>query len=259
MLRIALIQPDSRGTREEIIKRVERLIIQASSKGVDLACLPEHWIPVNDFNAYLNFFINLSKKENIAIITGGNYVEDKEGRKVRSYFINEGEVIGKQDKVHLFKGEKEIALPGNELNVFSFKNSKISISICHDLVYPELVRIFVLKGAEIILSPSRIKRIGYEAWKIYALARALENRVHILTVNTFLLPEFPGKSFAVDFDIIEDVVIPKISALAEEKEDVVIVDVEPKKIEKFRNERLSNRRPEIYIDILNNSRKDYII
>lgn len=97
------------------------------------------------------------------------------------------------------------------------------------MVYPELVRIFVLKGAEIILSPSRIKRIGYEAWKIYALARALENRVHILTVNTFLLPEFPGKSFAVDFDIIEDVVIPKISALAEEKEDVVIVDVEPKR------------------------------
>jgi predicted amidohydrolase len=251
MLKVALIQPNSKGTIEEIIERAERLISQAAKMGAELACLPEHWIHAKDFNNHLPIFIKLAKKENIAIATGGNYVEDKEGRKVRSYFINnEGEIIGKQDKIHLFRGEKEVALPGNEFNVFNFNDTKISICICHDLVYPEAVRIFVLKGAEILLCPSRIKKIGYEPWKLYVLTRALENRINIIAVNTLLLPEFEGKSFAVDFDIIDDVIIPKIIASAEEKEGFIIAEIDPKKMEKIRKERLNNRRPEVYVDIL---------
>jgi predicted amidohydrolase len=101
-----------------------------------------------------------------------------------------------------------------------------------------------------LLCPSRIKKIGYEPWKLYVLTRALENRINIIAVNTLLLPEFEGKSFAVDFDIVDDVIIPKIIASAEEKEGFIIAEIDPKKMEKFRKERLNNRRPEVYVDIL---------
>lgn len=121
------------------------------------------------------------------------------------------------------------------------------MAICYDLVFPEAIRILVLKGAEVIFVPSRIKRISFEGWKIYALARALENRVHLACPATLLQPEFPGKSFVVDFDIFENrYVIPKIAKFTEEYETILIYDFEPEKLEMLRKERLKSRRPETY-------------
>jgi omega-amidase len=147
----------------------------------------------------------------------------------------------------LFEAEKEVAIPGNEYNVFDINGYKVGVAICYDLVFPEAIRILVLKGAELIFVPSRIKRISYEGWKIYALARALENRVHLACPVTLLQPEFPGKSFVADFDIFENrYVIPKIAKFAEEYEAILIYDFEPEKLEILRKERLKSGRPETY-------------
>ncbi len=250
-MKIALIQPDSRGDKDEILQRAINLIKKASSMEAEIACLPEHWIHVKNFKEIIPHFIKAAKENKIAIITGGNYVEEKGKREIKSFLIDsEGEIIGEQNKVHLFKAEKEIAIPGEEYNVFELNNTKIAITICNDLVYPEVVRILVLKGAEIIFAPSRIKDIGYEPWKLYVLTRALENRVHIASPNTFLPPSFLGKSIVVDFEIKEDVVIPKIFASAKEEEDILIADLDPKKVEGFRKERLNDRRVETYSELI---------
>ncbi|MDT7892584.1 MAG: carbon-nitrogen hydrolase family protein [Thermoproteota archaeon] len=251
MLRIALIQPNSKGDKEEVLKRVMKLIEEASKEKAEIACLPEHWIISYNFDEILKQLSDSAKKYGISIITGGNYIKNKEITEVASFLIDEsGEIIGSQRKIHLFGAEKEVAVPGDEYNVFNFKDTRIAISICHDLVYPEAVRILVLKGAELIFAPARIKQKGFDPWKLYVLTRALENRVHIATINALLPPMFLGNSFVVDFKIEEDVVIPFIYKELGSEEGFIVVDIDPKKVEKFRKERLAARRVSTYSPIL---------
>lgn len=247
-MRVALIQPNSKKEKYELISSVISLIERASLCNCEIACLPEHWIFAKDFNKILDRLVKVSRENRIAILTGGCYVEYQNFREVVCYAVNSyGEIIGKQEKIHLYEAEKEVALAGNEYKIFEINNCKIGIAICYDLVFPEAIRILVLKGAEIIFVPSRIRKISYEGWKIYALSRALENRVHLACPITYLPPEFPGKSFVVDFEIINDnAILPKIGKVAEENETILIYDFDLKKLEKFRKERLSNRRPETY-------------
>lgn len=251
MLRIALIQPDSRGDKEEVLNRAIKLIEEAGKEKAELVCLPEHWIVYYNFNEILKVLSDAAKRYGISIITGGNYIKNNEITEVSSFIIDEsGQIIGSQKKIHLFGAEKEVAIPGEEYNVFDFKGTKIAISICHDLVYPETIRILVLKGAELIFAPARIRYKGFEPWKLYVLTRALENRVHIATVNTLLPPNFLGNSFVVDFKIEEDVVIPYMYKEIGGEEGFVIADIDPKKVEKFRKERLAARRVSTYSLIL---------
>jgi len=251
MLRIALIQPDSRGSKEEILNRTLKLIDEASSYGVELVLLPEHWIISYDFEPVLYELRKKARKLSIGIVSGGNYIQRNNDLEIVSFLIDEkGEIIGEQKKVHLFGAENEVAKSGESYEVFKFKDTKIGITICHDLVYPEVVRILALKGAEIILAPARIKKQGFEPWKLYVMTRALENRIHIATTNALLPPNFLGNSFFVDFEIDNDVVIPYIASSAKDEEGFAIYDVDPKSIEKFRKERLSARRVSTYKDIL---------
>jgi len=88
--------------------------------------LPEHWIFTKDFNSILNSFIYVVRKNEIAILTRGCYVENNDAKEIVCYAINkEGEVIGSQKKVHLYEAEKEVAIPGNEYNVFDINGYKV--------------------------------------------------------------------------------------------------------------------------------------
>ncbi|HLI46136.1 MAG TPA: carbon-nitrogen hydrolase family protein [Geobacterales bacterium] len=251
MLRISLIQPDSRGSKEEVLNRALKLIKEAASYGVELACLPEHWIISYNFYPILEELRKEARRSGIGIITGGNYIENGDNIEIGSFLIDEnGEIIGEQKKVHLFGAENEVAKAGSSYEVFRFKDIKIGISICHDLVYPEVIRILTLKGAEIIFAPARIKKQGFDPWKLYVMTRALENRVHIASSLALIPPNFLGNSFVVDFQIEEDVVIPFIASAAKDEEGFAIYDVDPKAIEDHRKARLGARRVSTYGPLL---------
>jgi|BEDMetMinimDraft_2_1075160.scaffolds.fasta_scaffold00135_12 Predicted amidohydrolase len=246
-MRISLAQPNCAKNKEEIINSVNNLIKEASIQKSHIVCLPEHWIFHKEFTRLLKDFCKLASDCNINIITGGNYVEENNAREVRCYVINnEGKVLGYQSKMHLYGAEKQVAMPGKDYNVFQIDGIRIGIAICHDLVFPEVCRILTIKGSEIVFVPSRINKLSYEGWKIYALARALENRIFIACPITLLQPNFPGRSFIVDFDINIEFVIPRISNAADESEGIIVANIELKKIKNFREERLKNRRPETY-------------
>ena len=69
--------------------------------------------------------------------------------------------------------------------------------VCHDVVFPESARTLVLKGAELLLNPSLIPTQGIEPWRIYVMARALENRVPIIAPNPYLSTRVPGDSVII--------------------------------------------------------------
>ena len=85
------------------------------------------------------------------------------------------------------------------------------------MVFPKVANTLVKKGAQVLLSPSRIVRRGIEPWQMYVQVRALENRIPILAAN-IENRRFGGNSIIVDLTENNKVVTTKITKLNGESE-----------------------------------------
>jgi len=128
----------------------------------------------------------------------------------------EGEFIGRQEKIRPFEYEQDIVKPGSEVKIFNTA-CKFGVIVCYDMVFPKVANILVKKGAQVLLSPSRIVKRGIESWQTYVQVRALENRVPILAAN-IENHRFEGNSLVVDLTENNKVVTTKITKLNGESE-----------------------------------------
>jgi predicted amidohydrolase len=110
------------------------------------------------------------------------------------FIINRnGEVVGYQQRFHLNSREEDFCLGGKEYKVFELDFGKVCLLLGSDVLYPEVARNFVLRGAEILISPvlSPGEKRGAEGKVPYlnnlysncAIARAVENQAYIVMVN----------------------------------------------------------------------------
>jgi len=105
------------------------------------------------------------------------------------------------------------------------------------MVFPKVANTLVKKGAQVLLSPSRIVRRGIEPWQMYVQVRALENRIPILAANVEN-QKFGGNSMIVDLVESNKVVTTKISKLEGESE--ITREFELEKYQKSRKKRFSD-------------------
>ena len=118
--------------------------------------------------------LEISRRSGMIIVAG---LAEKSGEDYyNSAVIVGNKYIGKYRKVHLFSKEKKFFKRGSEFKVFG----KIGIMICFDWVFPESVRVLMLKGADIITHPAALV-LPYcpDAMR----TRSLENRVFSITAN----------------------------------------------------------------------------
>jgi len=131
---------------------------------------------------YLELFRNLAVKYNINIIGGTHFtVEDDRLHNIAYLFRRDG-TLGKQYKLHITSDEKRWwgVQPGNAVEVFDTDQGKISIQICYDVEFPEVSRIAVEKGAQIIFVPfSTDERTAYLRVRYCAQARCVENHIYV--------------------------------------------------------------------------------
>lgn len=73
---------------------------------------------------------------------------------------NEGTVLGSQLKIHPFGPQRKVIKAGKKVQVFESSNIKFGIGICYDIVFPEISRALVKKGADILFFPSKIRHEG---------------------------------------------------------------------------------------------------
>ena len=66
--------------------------------------------------------------------------------------------------------------------MFQTEIGKIGIMICYDGDFPELARVMVLKGAEILIRPAAFLRSA-DIWTLTNQARAYDNHVYMIGVN----------------------------------------------------------------------------
>lgn len=266
-LRIAAIQPSVTGDLNQNIDEVARLIQSASKKDVDIAVLPELWIhssPMQKINHLANHsqliiqkLVSIARKQKVAIIGGGIYLNENDYTRISCPIINEnGELLGFQHKLHLIKEERSLIAPGERFDIFKLIGTKIGIAICHDIVYPEYVRILALRGAEIIINPSRIINPGIRPWHLYLLVRSLENRIPIVAPNIWIKGRFNGKSIIVQpVEKNDGIYIPSYR-ISRNGSTTLIDAIEKEKLKKARIDRLSSRRPEMYNDIIMNNQSE---
>ncbi len=188
--------------------------------------------------------IQVAKKINAYLVAG---IAELEGDKFYNSAILVGPdgYIGKYRKIHLFKEEKDLFMPGDlDFPVFEVREVKIGIMICFDWIFPEAARVLALKGAEIVCHPSNlVLPYAFDVMR----ARAIENRVFVITSSR------AGEERGLSFQGKSQIVSPDTSVIArsgKEEEEVKVVDIDidlarNKKVTP-KNDVISDRRPEFY-------------
>lgn len=131
---------------------------------------------------YLELFTDLALKYNINIIGGSQFVVEEDVLYNISYLFRRDGTLGKQYKLHVTPSERQWwgVTPGDRVEVFDTDCGTISILVCYDIEFPELVRIAAQKGAAIIFCPFNTDtRHGYLRIRNCALARCVENHVYV--------------------------------------------------------------------------------
>lgn len=242
MVKVGIIQTRTYKTNKEGINRISKFLEKLGKKKTKIVCLPEQWLKnneIDDFDSEFLEFKEIAKKYQMTIIPGAFYEKIKSRVTISSPVIGpKGDIIGKQEKIHPFDYEKNIASPGKEVKIFNTA-CKFGVVICHDIVFSKVSEKLVKKGAQIIFSPSRIVRRGINPWETYVQARSLENRVPVLAANV-KNRKYGGNSMIIDLFENNKVMIPKIIKIKEE--GFAIKKFNLKKFEKNRMIRFSESK-----------------
>jgi predicted amidohydrolase len=205
MARVGVVQMISSAKVTENLQQVEKLMTEASEKGVSLIVLPENF-------AFMG--LNEQDKLQVAETEGRGPIQDKisqlanqlrlwvvagtmpikgSGSKVRASCIvydDKGLKAARYDKIHLFDvrvsehewhQESAAIERGNELVVVDTPVGKIGLTVCYDLRFPELYQQLLFKGAQLFTVPSAFTAVtGLAHWEVLLRARAIENLSYVL-------------------------------------------------------------------------------
>jgi predicted amidohydrolase len=202
-MRAAAVQLNSNADRHRNLASADALVRAAAADGATLIALPERfdlrgegadYERMADFEGVTSWASELAAELRIDLIAGSTS-ERREGHGKLSntslHFGPDGELKAVYRKVHLFDvtvGETEYREsdsdePGDELVTSDTGDgTKIGLSICYDVRFPELYRILALEGALVLSVPANFTRTTGEAghWETLLRARAIENQAFVL-------------------------------------------------------------------------------
>jgi len=99
------------------------------------------------------------------------------------FINNKGEILGQYRKVHPFDTEKMWCRAGCDFPIFQTDFGKVGIQICWDTAFPEVSRIYALKGADLLVVSTNWEKPYEEDWDLMTKARAFDNTLHLVAAN----------------------------------------------------------------------------
>lgn len=195
-LRVAACQiltyPDVAKSTEKVVSWVEA----GAKDGVDVILFPEaclcgyadgdYWKTARavDFKKGETRVIEASKRFNIAVVLGTGHWDSEEIYNDLLVIGKGGKVRGRYSKTHL---AESWPAPGKTLPVYDVAGVKSCFIICHDVRYPELVRLPAVAGAQICYFSSHESGLSHEyklsAYRAMPIARATENGIFCIMAN----------------------------------------------------------------------------
>jgi len=131
----------------------------------------------------LEYLVEQAKKYDLYIVAGSTPVKRETKIFNRSFLISPRGKIYWQDKLHITPAERRYwgITPGEAIKVFDTPMGRIGILVCYDIEFPELTRILVKHGIEILICPfSTDGRKAYNRVRFCAHARAVENYIYVV-------------------------------------------------------------------------------
>jgi predicted amidohydrolase len=181
---------------EKTLKKAEILIRHAAASGAKLICFPEQfatgWNPVSSNNIQnvdgsIITALQTFARENSIVIIGSYRERSNPSPKNTAVAIgNDGHILTTYSKIHLFSPAKEdeTFMPGTGLGIFSLGSLTCGLAICYDLRFPALFRIYAQKGVHAVFVPSAWPQDRIRHWELFITARAAENQMYVMGVNT---------------------------------------------------------------------------
>ncbi|MCD5420262.1 nitrilase family protein [Rhodococcus pyridinivorans] len=168
-IRAAAVQFDPQvglDNKESNVAATLQLIADATAQGARLIVLPElantgysfdtreeayaHAEPLPD-GPTCTAWINAAREHDVYIVAG---IAEADGVTMynTAVLIGPEGFIGKYRKTHLWNREKLMFSPGDSYPVFDTRIGRIGLLICWDIWFPEVARILVAQGADLICS-----------------------------------------------------------------------------------------------------------
>jgi predicted amidohydrolase len=233
-LRITAAQLKFRRTLRENVELIRRLVADAARAGSDVVLFPE--CALTGYNVDfrrcsrdevengLKAVAQAAQKQRCNVLIGSPTCS--RGRWFNSLLVfdRQGREKFRYQKIHLTSRDAKVFTPGNSLALFPIDGVPCTAIICHERRFPELVRLPVMMGAQIVfhanagldsLAVSKTKRDGRDGIAV----RAFENQVYYVFANS-VGPQGGGLWSAGDSKIVAP--DSQVLALANNRDEMLI-------------------------------------
>jgi omega-amidase len=223
------------------IEKIENLLLTHAK--VDLLIFPELSLTgftmeskkfAEDISGIsMQYFMNLSERLRTNIFCG--LIEEDEDGIFNSlfHFDNKGLIKALYRKIHPFSygKEDEFYTASKELVITEINHINFGLSICYDLRFPELYRLYTKQGIDVLINIANWPLPRIEHWKTLLKARAIENQCFMIGVNRVGVDPFhnyPGCSAIFD-------PLGKEMIMAENEEGIFISEINLDEVAQTRN------------------------
>ena len=279
-MNIALLQLSPTQNREQNFEKAKTYIEEAARNGADVALLPEIWttgyVGPDDYalgaeawhnavieqgDAHFNQYVQVAKDNSIAVALG--YLEKADGKLYDSVALidRHGEVALNYRKIQTVrKNWEEMLDAGTELFVSELDTKdgpvKIGAMICFDREFPEIARILMHKGAEIVIVPNAC---DLESNRLATFqARGFENMYGVAMTN-YPAPKHNGKSVAFDGMRKKGEDYNPLIVMADATEGISYANFDLEKLREYRGREIwgdAYRKPWLYGQLLDETKSN---
>ena len=189
------------------LETADRLVREAAAMGAKLVVLPEKWSTLGRPEAMLaaaepldgrciSWARSTARELGIDLVAGS--ISERVAGQAKSSNTSvhvgpDGELKASYRKLHMFDvevdgvryAESESEQPGDEIVLSDLDSgTRLGLSICYDVRFPELYRALAVGGAEIITVPSAFTlATTRDHWEVLVRARAIENQCFVIAAN----------------------------------------------------------------------------
>jgi predicted amidohydrolase len=206
-VRAAAVQLNSTDDVDRNLRTADRLVREAAAQGAELVVLPEKWNLLGTGEEMaegaqsldgpsLSWARDVAAELGIDLVAGSivERVPDRAKRANTSVHIGpDGEIRASYRKLHMFDVEVDGVLyaesdheqAGEEIVVSELAGgTRLGLSVCYDVRFPELYRSLSQRGAEVISVPAAFTlATTRDHWEVLLRARAIENQCFVVAPN----------------------------------------------------------------------------
>jgi predicted amidohydrolase len=204
-MKIGVIQLESVLDPAVNLSVIRKFLTEAKSQNAEAVFLPEVFYSMSDGTKPSPYLVDGKNEHYEAIrklaidsglfILGGSAATLMNGKVMnRSYnFAPDGTDLMTYDKINLFAvdlskhpsntvvDEARVYTAGNTPRILELNEFKIGLSICFDLRFPELFRLYSHQGANVLsISSAFTVPTGKAHWHTLVRARAIENQCYVI-------------------------------------------------------------------------------